>query len=392
MTTSWRVLLVDDDIEIHAAVTEFAEGRAEEDAHEYTIECVSDFEEGLARLVTSPPDVVILDVRNFHTRSSVAPEETPAEDDTAGRRLYERLSEHRFVPVVFFTAVEHLVRDLHEPPLRSVLEKTAGYRLLFEALDRVIDSGLPAVLRDLDTHVAAVIRRYVGGYVRGHWQALATAGITPQHLGRQLVELLAVSLRRAVDDGTDSDLARRLSVGDSWHPALYYVHPPVGNRLDTGDIVQIGEELYGVVVTPSCTLEHQKYDTLNLIAAEPTAAASPTKDWIAESRRLSAAGSTKTAPGSSSVKEIVAGRSARYFYLPAYLDVVPDMIVDVERTITVPRASVEQLTRATSLSERYRAAVLAHRERYYQRIGLTDLPVEQVLEAIRRPAPGDKGA
>ncbi|MDO3704077.1 hypothetical protein Q3W71_20650 [Micromonospora sp. C28SCA-DRY-2] len=385
MTTEWRVLLVDDDVEIHAAVTEFARGRGAEE-HGYLLECVTDFDEGLTRLVTSPPDLVILDVRNFHTRSN-ALEEAPAEDDTAGRRLYERLSEHRFVPVVFFTAVDHLVRDLHEPPLRSVIEKTAGYRLLFNALDEVIDSGLPAVLRDLHAHVAAVIRRYVGEYVRGQWQALAAAGITPQHLGRQLVELLATSLRRAVDDGTDSDLARRLSVGDDWHPALYYVHPPIGDRLDTGDIVQVSENLYGIVVTPSCTLEHQKYDTLNMIAAEPITVAASTRDWLTESRRLVTAGANKIAPGNGTVKEILAGKSPRYFYLPAYLDVVPDMIVDVERTIAVPRDGVVHLSRTTSLSERYKAAVLAHRERYYQRIGLTDLPVELVLRNLLGPIP-----
>jgi CheY-like chemotaxis protein len=383
LTTKWRVLLVDDDIEIHAAVAEFAVGRGTE-THGYSIECVADFEDGLTRLITSPPDVVILDVRNFHIRSSASGEES-AEDDTAGRLLYERLSEHRFVPVVFFTAVEHLVRDLHEPPLRSVLEKTSGYRSLFDALDEVIDSGLPAVLRDLDTHVAAVICRYIGEYVRGQWQALASAGVTSQHLGRQLVELLAASLRRAVDESTDSDLARRLAIGDDWHPALYYVHPPIGDRLDTGDVVHVNDNLYGVVVTPSCTLEHQKYDRLNMIAAEPMTVAAPIKDWLAESRRLAAAGSKKVAPGNNTVKEILAGRSPRYFYLPAYLDVVPDMIVDVERTITMSRDSVEQLTRTTSLSERYRAAVLAHRERYYQRVGLTDLPVDRVLEALRQP-------
>jgi hypothetical protein len=58
-----------------------------------------------------------------------------------------------------------------------------------------------------------------------------------------------------------------------------------------------------------------------------------------------------------------------------------------EAAITMPRDSVQQLTRTTSLSERYKAAVLAHRERYFQRIGLTDLPVEQVLDALRQPYP-----
>lgn len=159
----------------------------------------------------------------------------------------------------------------------------------------------------------------------------------------------------------------------------------MGDRLDTGDVVQVNENLYGIVVTPSCTLEHQKYDTLNMVAAEPTTVATSTKDWLAESRRLALAGSTKVAPGNNAIKEILAGRSPRYFYLPAYLDVVPDIIVDVERTLTMPRDNVEQLTRTTSLSERYKAAVLAHRERYYQRVGLTDLPIDQVLEALREP-------
>jgi CheY-like chemotaxis protein len=382
LTTKWRILLVDDDLGIHTSVTEYAARRGT-GKHGDTVECVDDFEVALSRLAGSPPDMVILDVRNFHTRSTT-PDETPAEDDTAGRRLYERLSEHRFVPVVFYTAVEHLVDDLHEPPLRSVLGKTTGLKPLFDALDAVVDSGLPAVLRDLDAHVAAVIRRYVGGYVRGQWQALAAAGVTPQHLGRQLVELLAASLRRAVDDGTDSDLAQRLSVGDSWHPALYYVHPPIGDRLDTGDIVRLDDRLFGLVVTPSCTLEHGKYDTLNMIAAEPIDIAASTGSWLAESRRLKAVGSDKTPAGNAVVKEILAGKSVRHFYLPAYLDVVPDLIVDVERSLTVSRAAVVQPVRVTSLSERYKAAVLAHRERYFQRIGLTDLPVERVLDGLRR--------
>ncbi|MFG1776828.1 hypothetical protein ACGFIG_10405 [Micromonospora sp. NPDC049048] len=383
MTQTWRVLLVDDDDGIHASVTDFAAVAEAVDGGTYSIECVSDFDEGLRRLVTSPPDIVILDVRSFHVRVE-AEDDQANDDDIAGRLVYERLSKHRFVPVVFYTAGEHLVRDLHDPPLRFVQRKTDGLVPLFRALDNVIESGLPALLRDLDAHVATVICQYVGEYVRGHWQQLNAAGVTAQHLGRQLVELLATSLRRAATQETGDDLAQRLSLNQEWHPALYYVHPPARGRLDTGDIVRLEEDLFGIVITPSCTLEHQKYDTLNMVAAQPVHVSGLAGNWLSEAVRLAAAGSDRRPENHKRMKSIVAGQDPRYFFLPSYLDVVPSMIVDVERTLPLSKDRAGELTAITSLSERYRAALLAHRERYFQRVGLSDPPVEAVLESLVR--------
>ncbi|MGY1988050.1 hypothetical protein ACI792_17675 [Blastococcus sp. SYSU DS0669] len=396
----WTVLIVDDDPDyLRDTAAEVASRPCAPDGGTPDVVQVSSFSEALAVLLTRTVDVAVLDVRD----EGRAPGSTPDED--RGVHIFEQLKAVRFLPVVFFTAVEGRVEDQDEPPLVQVTSKGRGSEAAADAVAAAFASGLPSVVRALGDHVREVMRQYLWEHVGPRWSSYGDA--PREELGYLLVGRLAKSL----EDGTPAVLQESLQSAQSqsrkWHPSRMYVLPPMTSEHSTGDIVRGEDGTWYVLLTPACDLVQRKdgrrkAERLLLAEARPLFDVPVFKDWQEADRASRALEGEPEPRGGFSrerkeerksiqrraneslgeIKDILRGSRDRYFHLPAFLE-IPDLLVDLQRIAAPPSETLGGYALIASLNPPYAQALLSRYLGYIGRIGLDDPDVDWVLGGLR---------
>jgi len=248
--TLWQLLFVDDDPDFCRQVQEFLEGEIIPPGDRQQVKTLNDFGDTLDELEVQRFDLLILDVRlGPH---SITP------DEEAGITTLQAIRQRRFIPVVFYTGLPHLVRHL-VTPLVQVVEKTAELPRLLDSLSSIFATRLSAVNRALIRHLETIQRDYMWDFVANHWEQF---GDTSDHTS--LAYLLARRLATSLSGSGIQQLAQELgdSIGTAvtegqMHPMQYYVIPPVEPAPLAGDVYQgqIGEHNgLWVLLTPSCDM------------------------------------------------------------------------------------------------------------------------------------------
>jgi CheY-like chemotaxis protein len=377
--TTWRLLIVDDDATLCDQVREYLEGESLADPEDHMqVEALTDFSAALEALEARRFDVLILDVR------LQAGGETPEQE--AGVVALEAIRKRRFVPVVFYTGLPHLVRDL-ETPLIRVVEKTRDLPDLLEALQSIFATHLPMVSRALLHHLETVQRDYMWNFVAQNWDQF---GDTPDRtaLAHLLARRLAISLSGPGIHQLAHDLGDSVSDGaveGKVHPMQYYLMPPVEPAPLSGDVYkgQVGDQNgYWVLLTPSC----------DLVAGREKA------DWVLFARcvllteQVEYKGwSENLSQSSNKVKkdlEALLGNNRgvsqreRFHFLPGALS-LPDLLVDFQQVEALPRSSMSNLQRLASLDSPFAEALLSRFIRYFGRLGTPDLDLDAEVARLR---------
>ncbi|ADB73517.1 hypothetical protein [Geodermatophilus obscurus] len=399
----WIVLVVDDDPEyLSDTVSEIRSRVRAPDGNPPEVVPVASFSEGMNLLSAGTVDVVVLDVR----------EEDPAGngvlDEDRGVRVFERLKGLRFLPVVFFTAVEGRVEDQQEPPLVQVVSKAEGSQAAADAVATAFASGAPTAVRALGDHVREVMRQYLWDHVGPKWKSYGDA---PRD---QLANLLVGRLAKSLEHGVTTDL--RGALGDAfpkhsrWHPSQMYVLPPLTAEHTTGDLVQGTDGTWSVLLTPACDLVVRKdgaakAERLLLATARPLFDMPLFMEWqdadraaravdreVAPRGGFSAERSTERKRVQALAKSLLAqcrdilrGSNDRYFHLPAFLE-IPDLLVDLQYIEAPPFERLSTLKVVASLNPPYAQALLNRFVRYVGRVGLDDPDVDWLLDGFRRQA------
>jgi CheY-like chemotaxis protein len=373
-----RILHVDDDEDVLNEVHEYLGDEEILDWGRPEVVGITSFEDALGYLEKERFDLVVLDVR-----LGSAQEDVDVEDE-AGLVALEQIRDRRFVPIVFWTglpgAIEHLAGELV-----LVREKTEGLPALSGAVDSLFKTRLPAVNRALLRLVEDEQRRYMWEFVAEHWSELkavedhtSVAYLLARRLGRSLsgpgIRQLAKELGEDADSGVPPD--------GKIHAMEMYLRPPVaGTALEAGDLLRGkdgDEESWSLVLTPSCDLEHGKADYVQLAACLPFA---DQVDVIAWRSGEGNKGERKAAERRvvEILRQQTGGQLDRWLYLPRALD-IPDLIVDMQKLRSVPRAEVDDLQRIASLDSPFAESAINRYNRYYGRVGTPDLDAEAAFE------------
>jgi CheY-like chemotaxis protein len=377
--TTWQLLFVDDDAETCRQVGEYLDGEViAAPEGRLRVTTLTDFAAALNELERRRFDLLILDVR-------LGPYEEMQEEE-AGVMALQAIQQRCFVPVVFYTGLPHLVRDL-ETPLIRVVEKTEGLSYLLETVRNIFTTRLPAVNRALIRLLETVQRDYMWDFVATHWERF---GDTPDRtaLAYLLARRLAVSLagpgirQLVLDLGDPTGTA---AVKGRVHPMQYYVMPPVESAPLTGDLYhgQIeGQAGHWVLLTPSCDLVmgRGKAEWVLLARCAPLTEQVEYQKWQ----------SSLPQPSRTSEKNLRAllqdnrqdGQPDRFYFLPGAL-ALPDLIVDFQQLVTLPRGQMDSLKRVASLDSPFAEALLARFGRYFGRLGTPDLDVEVLVARLR---------
>jgi len=362
------------------------------------VEVELSFDVALETLAREDFDLLVLDVRNqAMERDGWAPE-----DADEGLGVFERIRRRRFIPVVFYTALSHLVEGLDNPPFVQVVSKLSNDRVmeLRQGVAAAFDSGFPRLHRALRRHVEALTREFMMEFVERNWRELRDHRADVAHL---LMRRLGISF-----EGGASQLASELGYppeevsGDMVHPARFYVALPSGD-FRMGDVLhgpdaRLSEPDRGnsthwyVILTPSCdlvTARTVKADHVVLAECRPIERFDHYQSWIEAQKSGEGASKTKR----QKLERLLTSRpngqpEDRYHYLPAAFD-IPDLLVDNQAIVHIAFKDLECYTRVASLDSPYaeelshHAEELSHRfHRYIGRLGTPDLDLEIALSRI----------
>lgn len=367
--TKWRFLVVEDKDDIAAQLLEAITGFVDApDSAEGRL-CRS-FRDAVGLLDIERYDLLILDLKDDSTSG------LDEHDVSAGMTVFDALRTTRFVPVVFYTAHAHKVRDMQTSFVR-VVEKTEGLGRLKDEVNKVLSTQLPALSRRLEE----LKRNYLWDFVSNHWQEFDSP-----HEQADLACLLARRLALTLQQEA-AGLAGEVTGGDvavaqkTIHAMEMYIRPPVSANRQAGDIVKgpVGAVAgYWLVVTPSCDFEerHPLHNVL-LACCVPLTDAPEFTAWK-ENQTSDTIGKLRSLIGDNRQK----AQAERYKFLPGTF-FLPDSIVDFQHLKTVTLEELIGLEVIASLDSPFAEAVLARFARYYGRLGTPDIDRQVVMERLQ---------
>lgn len=307
-------------------------------------------------------------------------------EEEAGARTLQAIQQRRFVPIIFYTALPHLVREL-ETPLIRVIEKGPSPGPLLEAIRQIFASRLPAVNRALVRHLETVQRDYMWEFVAKHWERFGSTADRAA-LAYLLARRLAMSLSGPGIQQLAQDLGNTTGVGTTEglvHPMRYYVMPPVEKSPLAGDLYrgQIGDQSgYWALLSPSCDLVtgREKAEWVLLARCLPLSEHTEHQGWQAGLPQPSRTVDNRLRSLLRNNRQ--GGQAERFYFLPGALT-LPDLVVDFQQLATLPRAQMTTLERLASLDSPFAEALLVRFARYFGRLGTPDLDVEAILSRLR---------
>ena len=414
--STWQILVVEDNPTVGEQVRKHIAQLALPGSDvPPVVTLIASFDEALDFLRAHHVDVLVLDVRDQNRTESIEQFDENGSDLTdadVGTDVYQQVRASRFVPTVFFTGLPQFVRHLvtEDAPFVAVVDKNGAVDPFDELTDRVCDilsSEFPAIHRALLWHVDVVVRDFMVDFVEKNWPQLA-APPRKGDLAHLLLRRLALSLGsggavlRAQLDGVEGvDFGEQEVV----HPMRMYVTPPVGD-FTTGDLL-VGPRIppqpesaeannghastWYVVLTPACDLVtgRRKADFFVLVECLPLGSEPELAAWRAAAAADPESSETKKAE--RALRRLMRNnpedkQKDRFIYLPAAWT-IPDLLVDLQRTVHLPFHEHTEYDRVATLDSPYAEALVATFGRYLGRLGTPDLDLDEPLERLREPGP-----
>ena len=184
----------------------------------------------------------------------------------------------------------------------------------------------------------------------------------------------AETLAGVITRQTASHLAERLGLPPNYHhPEEFYLVPPLAtDRLDTGDLLRIGERIY-VVVTPRCNLARDPYPAHLMLAYCKTMDG----DWTRMRNGFQGSNKEKESAAKSLHNFATQGHSTSTHFLPPCGELGP-WLADFREVMTVPSEQVPELlkSRFASVASQFVPNLVQRYSAYLGRIGQPDLDVE----------------
>ena len=387
--TTWRLLVADDEPDICRQVKEYLDDATltADGDERLVVETVTNFDSVTSAVEHHRVDLLILDVRMQVQAQS--------HEKEAGERVLEEIQQKRFIPIVFYTGLAHLVKYL-ETPLVRVVEKTQGLSYLEGVVQEVFQTGLPQVNRALVRHLETVQRDYMWEFVASNWEDISRDG-DRLSLAYLLARRLVSSLSGPGIQQLATDLGDALvpdGDNEKVHPMRFYVLPPVeGQSPQSGDLFQgsINDtDGYWILLTPSCDMVQGREKARWVIFAR-----CESLEQQPEFTNWQAALPNPSNNVDQALKSLLGNnrrqnQSERFYYLPGVLT-LPHLLVDFQQLGTLPLNQLSNLNHMASLDSPFSEALLARFTRYFGRLGTPDLDVDGLVTRLRVD-PHDNGA
>jgi CheY-like chemotaxis protein len=363
---NWRFLIVEDNTDIARQLTEIAPACV--DAPDTVeVRVCGKFGEAADLLKSESFDLLILDLRD-DSGTWFATEEEPA-----GLKIFELLKKTRFVPVVFYTAFAQKVLSMQTNFVRVLRKPDDDVTKVRDEVRRVMATRLPALARRIEE----VQRSYMWDFVNAHWKDF------PQPADQaDIAYLLARRLAIALE-ATAGELAAKVggvsetpATTAKAHPMVMYVVPPMGPHPLAGGIISEmvdGQEIYWLILTPSCDFAQTKASHFTLAKCERLIDRKEFKKWSEK----------KDGASIQQLEQLIEDkRGDRFKFLPRAF-FVPDLVVDFQQLRSLGIESMKDFKQIATLDSPFAESVVARFSRYFNRLGTPD--IDKVIVMNRLP-------
>lgn len=385
----WNVLLVEDENETCRQIKEHYDTWSYE-GNRLLITDVTDFTIALEELNKQRYDLLILDV-------FMGANKTIESGEKAGIEVLNKVKQRRFIPVVFYTALPAAVKTL-ENPLIKVAEKTG---MAFETLDssiiELLNTGLLKINREFTRHVDGTLREYLWDFVPQNWKEITSSGDL-ESLAYLLCRRLAASfdtrgaerLAQSLKSEQVTQATEQENETEKVHPMQYYIIPPSGEWLSTGDIVKENgteePDSYWLILTPTCDFierakSERRAEHVLIVQCLPLREFSEYQECHKEKPHSSSKTRRLNDLIGTPYRTPEGRQEGRFYFLPGALD-VPDLIVDFQQSCTVSFDSVSHYVKIATLDSPFRESLVFFFTRYIGRIGTPDLDIEIVKSRL----------
>ena len=363
--TKWRFLIVEDKEDKVRQLQEIAPACVDA-PDEVEVEVCPTFKKAAPRLRTERFDLLILDLKDDSDTT------LEADSHPAGLAVFEELKKTRFIPVVFYTALAHKVRSEQTSFVR-VVEKTEDVTRVKEEVRRILATRLPTLTR----HLEEIQRSYMWDFVSAHWKDFplpADQADVAYLLARRLaIALEAEAGKLAARVGGASEVPATVSKA---HPMVMYVVPTMGPHPLAGDIISEtvgGQEMFWLILTPSCDFAQTKANHVTLAKCERLADRDEFKNWLQK----------KDEPSTQRLEKLIEdSRGDRFKFLPRAF-FIPDLVVDFQQLRSLDIGSLKNFKQVATLDSPFAESVIARFSRYFNRLGTPDLDKAVVINRLR---------
>jgi len=393
---SWRILFVDDEDQFRKQASELFDAYKDEfittDGGDLQLIPYERPSQAFEELEKQLFDLIILDVKQNQT-------DDDEENEQAGRQAFEAIRNSRFIPVIFYTGLPDLVRDLESPTVR-IVEKTEGLIKVIEEAKNIFQSGIPAINRGMIRLLEEVQKNYLWtfceDYSELHGGELPDVSTLSYLLARRLsafvsgVEGITRLVENVKELGFDVEvdgIERRVN------PLRCYIMPSLAQTPRTGDVytnITNEKPQYWIVLSPTCDLVNRKINQVLLAHCQLLENQREYIDW-----RDAHLSSKKTDKKLKTLQALLYNNRDKQhglrdasFFLPAALN-LPNLVVDFRNLTTL---SIENLDpfkqdkykRIASLDSPFAESLLSRFIQFSGRIGTPDLHLDGILQKLRQ--------
>jgi hypothetical protein len=365
----WRALVVDDrqgdDVK---QLLESSRAVGPDDEIEALV--VTNFDEAISQIHRQECDFIVLDLKDDTGT-------LPDEESLRGKDVFDAIKRSKFAPVIFYTAFPNRV-DVPETAFVKIVERSDVDRLE-AALKEIFGTRMMQLSRGLDEQK----RSFMWDFVDTEWKKIEVDENYREELAHMLARRIASGLRME----TIKSLAAKEELDALAHPAEVYIYPPIESAiLQMGDIVECGG-VYHIVLTPTCDFvpRPNKGNKCNadyaLLAKCVEAKHSDIGQKVRE--ELKSKGIEELSKNTlTMVTDFVLSKDTRYYFLPAVLDGLPHLVVDLQQLSVAETHVASSCTRVATLDSPYAEHVTQRFSHYVGRVGTPDLDRNLLLDRL----------
>ena len=360
-----RVLYVDDDKNILEDTKEILENsNISGEKPEVTIE--TDFNNAISKLDKEDFDLIVIDV--YQGRVDLS------NPDRRGVEVLTKVRNTRFIPVIFYTGLVNQVQEFDSEVVR-IVRKSEGSDKLKSEMDYLVKSGLMKVRKTILDYVDKTIRRFFWEFVENNWGQLKN-NINSEELILLLVRRLSLLLSKENLSDLLLDSKDKSAIVK---PLEFYVFPPViTSRFEMGDILFNDGKVY-VILTPTCDLFPRgvgsvKVDSVVMVRATPLEERAEYKEYMEKESR----------DKKDELTKLVSNRKSTLFFLPKF-PLMDAQVVDFQNLLTEDHKNLSTYKKIAKLDSPFAESMLANFLRVYNRIGIPDIDIDNLINSFKRP-------
>lgn len=242
----WTVLVVEDDDQYRAEISEAIESRVFAD-FQCKVISATHMNNPLVELAIQSVDLAIIDLRQDSSKN-----------DEAGITLLERQKSEGWGPIIVYSAYADRYRKEHETRMARFITKAKrgeGLAPLIEEIEKLFENGLPQVKHAVTGRLKHTVGEVIGDGDDRDFVSLCEGG--DFGAGARVI-----ARRIASAFGSTKGLqSLSADVGQTWDgsdgaivPEEFYIRPPLEDHLTTGSVVQDVDGKRWVVLNAACDL------------------------------------------------------------------------------------------------------------------------------------------